>query len=154
LLQKYLAKMESIKMTEAFTSIITELERQKTVIDNALAALRDVDGMKSPAPEVTVKAAPATNVPATRKGRMSPEGKKRLIAALKKRWAAKKTAGSAQPVSAPVAAPKKPAPPAGGMTEDGRRRLAEAMKRRWAVKRAASAVKKTGRKQRGTKKAA
>jgi hypothetical protein len=153
LLQKYPAKMESIKMTEAFTSIITELERQKTVIDNALAALRDIDGMKSPTPEVAAKGAPVRSVPATHKGRMSPDGKKRLIAALKKRWAAKKAAESAQPVSAPVSAPKKPAPPAGGMTEDGRRRLAEAMKRRWAVKRAASAVKKTGRK-RGAKKAA
>jgi hypothetical protein len=146
--------MERIKMTEAFSSIITELERQKTVIDNALAALRDIDGVKSPAPEAAAKGAPAPSAPATRKGRMSPEGKKRLIAALKNRWAAKKAAQSPQPVTAPVAAPKKSAAPTGGMTEDGRRRLAEAMKRRWAVKRAASAVKKTGRKQGAAKKVA
>src|SRR6266700_1017461 len=73
-----------------------------------------------------------------RKGRMTPEGKKRLIAALKRRWAAKRAAEGTS-VSAVVAAP---ATKKHGMTAAGRKRLAEAMRKRWAVKRAGSAVKK------------
>jgi hypothetical protein len=69
---------------------------------------------------------------------MSPEGKARLVAALKKRWAAKKAAQETPAAKAsPVKASRK-----GGMTAEGRKRLAEAMKRRWAVKRTAAQAKK------------
>ena len=95
--------MERIKMAEAFTSIITELEKQKTAIDKALAALRDVSGMESPMPEAAADGVQVPSGPAHRKGRMSPEGKKRLIAAVKKRWAAKKAAENPAVVSAPAA---------------------------------------------------
>jgi hypothetical protein len=77
---------------------------------------------------------------------MSPEGKKRLIKALKKRWAAKKA--GAQAAEAPVTVAETPRKPI--FTPEGRKKLAEAMKRRWAVKRAASAVKKTATKRRKT----
>jgi hypothetical protein len=136
--------MERIRMAEGFTSIITELERQKTAIDKALAALRDIEGIEATAFESPV-AEPASSEPATRKGGMSPEGRKRLIAALKRRWAPKKAAASAPVVSAPAASPHNSASRKVRLTEEGRKRLAEAMKRRWAVKRAASAVKKVGR---------
>jgi hypothetical protein len=77
---------------------------------------------------------------------MSPEGKQRLIAALKRRWAARKRAAKKAAVAGLVATAPGPTPAKrkGGMTPEGRRRLAEALKRRWAVKRAASAVKKAG----------
>lgn len=109
-------------MANGFSSIITQLERQKAAIEKALAALHSLDGSL---PEQA--AAPA---PAKRKGGMTPEGKQRLIAALKKRWAAKKRAAAA--------APAKPARRKVRLTPEGRKRLAEAMKRRWAAKRAAA----------------
>jgi hypothetical protein len=76
---------------------------------------------------------------------MSEEGKKRLIAALKARWAAKKAAANAPVVSEPAPTAETSAPSKPRFTAEGRKKLADAMKRRWAVKRAASAVKK-GRK--------
>jgi hypothetical protein len=132
---------------DGLASIIERLERQRAGIDKALAALRDVDGTE------TSEATP--EAPATRKRGMTPEGKKRLITALKKRWALKKAESEAAeglPVNrrsegqkrryaeknaaAPVAAKK--ATRKGAISEEGRLRLAEAMKRRWAVKRAAA----------------
>lgn len=116
-------------LTEGLTGIISQLERQKTAIDRALAALRDVEGIE-PAEAAPV---PAITGPATRKN----AGRNRRSLAQKKRWALKRAAEAATPTVPTKAAPRK-----AGMTEDGRRRLAEAMKRRWAVKRASSAVKK------------
>jgi hypothetical protein len=127
---------ENQNLTDGLTSIIAQLEHQKTAIEKALAALRDVEG--------TVDEGPTVSTPATRKGGMSPEGKKRLIKALKKRWAAKKA--GAQAAEAPVTVAETPRKPI--FTPEGRKKLAEAMKRRWAVKRAASAVKKTATKKR------
>jgi len=120
-------------MTDGLDGIIKQLERQKKVIERAVAALRDVEG---------------TPAPATRKGGMTPAGRRRLSAALKKRWAAKRAAEGA-PAASPAKAERRKA----RLTPEGRKRLAESMKRRWAVKRAASAVKKTARKTRAAKKA-
>ena len=100
-------------MPDGFSEIITQLERQRSAIDNALAALRDMDGIApqteyapatvkrrgrppaSRAEESSTPAPVAQSVPASRKGGMSPEGKARLVAALKARWAAKKAAEGA-----------------------------------------------------------
>jgi len=71
---------------------------------------------------------------------MSPEGKARLVAALKARWTAKKAAEGASVKKSGAATNK------GGMTEEGRARLAESMRKRWAVKRTAAQAKKRGRK--------
>jgi len=130
-------------MAQGFDSIIAQLEQQKAAIDKALAALRDVNGTGAPA-----ETEAASETPATRKSGMSPEGKQRLVAALKKRWAAKKRAAKkAAAASAPAetgssAIEETPAPRKANFTPEGRKRLADAMKRRWAVKRAGSAVKK------------
>jgi hypothetical protein len=50
---------------------VTVAATQKTAIERALAALREMDGSASQPEE--------TAAPATRKGGMTPEGKKRLI---------------------------------------------------------------------------
>jgi hypothetical protein len=113
-------------LLDGLTSIIAQLEKQKTAIERALAALREVEGIGSAAP------APASSAPARRKSN------KRSLAQ-KARWAAKRAAEPVRPAPAAKAARK------GGMTPEGRKRLAEAMKKRWAVKRAGAAVK-TGRK--------
>jgi hypothetical protein len=118
-------------MADQRTGIIDQLERQKTAIERALAALRNIEGT----PET---ASPTSTGPAKRKGAMTPAGRRRLSEALKKRWAAKKAA-----TGTPAAAsPKKLAQRRVRITPEGRQRLAEAMRRRWAVKRTAAQAKK------------
>jgi hypothetical protein len=64
---------------------------------------------------------------------MSAAGRRAIIAATKKRWAAIRAAKSkAVPVKAPVPAKK------GSLTEAGRLALSVAMKKRWAKKKAAA----------------
>jgi hypothetical protein len=65
-----------------------------------------------------------------RKRHLSPEGRRRIIEATKKRRAAKRANGAANT-----------APRRGAMSPAGRKRLALAMKKRWA------AAKKAGKKQ-------
>jgi hypothetical protein len=123
-------------MADQLNGIIAQLERQKTAIERALAALRDIDGTAETTPAPTL-----TDV-VKRKGGMTPARRRRLSEALKKRWAAKKAA-----TGAPAAAsPQKPAQRRVRITPEGRQRLAEAMRRRWAVKRTAAQAKKRGRK--------
>lgn len=112
-------------MTNGLNEVIEQLEQQKTAIDRALAALREVGGGTS-------TAAPSVGRPgkAARKGGMTPEGRRRLSEALKKRWAAKR-AGSTVKSAVKAKAKRK-----GGMTAEGRKRLSEALKKRWAAKRA------------------
>lgn len=57
--------------------IVKELEAQQRAITTALEVLRGADG-----PEATIPPNPKT-----RKGTMTPEGRRRLSAALKARWA-------------------------------------------------------------------
>ena len=116
--------------------VIASLERRKTAIEQALEALREIDAVDGQQPGVEVAAAVTSGGP-KRRGGMTPEGRKRLSAALKKRWAAKKTAeGAAARVTKEAPATKKRA-----FSAATRKRMAEAMRKRWAVKRAGSAVK-------------
>ncbi len=114
-------------MTNGLKEVIKGLEKRKTAIERALAALREVDGTVAESAPV---AAPARRGRAKRKGGMTPEGRKRLSEALKKRWAAKRAASQV-----------KPAKRKGGMTPEGRKRLSEALRKRWAAKKAAAAKK-------------
>jgi hypothetical protein len=123
-------------MTNGLDEIIQKLEQQRTAIDRALDALREVEG---PASGNAASSSPAA-AKATRKGGMTPEGRRRLSEALKARWAAKRAGSPAAPAT-------KKAVRKGGMTPEGRKRLSEALRKRWAAKRAASATKKGGRKQ-------
>jgi hypothetical protein len=114
-------------MTE-IANIINQLETQKAAIEQALEALRDFGETGSITPRKSVgKAAP------TRKGGMTPEGRRRLALAMKRRWAAKRTGAQAK-----KSATKKKT----GLTAAGRRELAESMKRRWAAKRSGAQAKK------------
>jgi hypothetical protein len=127
-------------MADALKDVIRQLEQQGKAIETALAALREVadagtDERSAPEPSVVKRGRPAK-----RKGGMSPEGKQRLIAALKKRWAAKKAAQSSAPPAIP--SETRPARTKPRFSAEGRKRLAEAMKRRWAAKRTATQAKK------------
>ena len=81
-------------MAAGLKDVITQLEQQKDAIERALSALREVEGVAAEIP-TPVRPVASGGTKATRKGGMSPEGKQRLIAALKKRWAAKKAAEAA-----------------------------------------------------------
>ena len=125
-------------MTDGLSGIITQLERQRTAIEHALEALRNVDGTEA---NGTQAAAPGSAP--KRKGGMTPAGRRRLSLALKKRWAAKRAA-------AEVSVPAKAVPRKGTLTPAGRQRLAAAMRKRWALAKAAvttpiKAAKKAGR---------
>jgi hypothetical protein len=141
---------ENHPMENGIKDVVARLEKQKTAIDRALEALRGIEYGDGNQPGVEATEVGLSSGP-ERKGRMTPEGKKRLIAALKKRWAAKRAAEGTS-ASTAVAAP---ATKKRGMTAAGRKRLAEAMRKRWAVKRAgSSAVKRAGRKRAATPAAA
>ena len=107
---------------EALTDIIRQLERQARALERALLALREVSGTDQPATRSTTKES------APRKRGLTPEGRRRLALLMKRRWAAKRTAGQA----------KKASRKRGGLTAAGRQKLAEAMRKRWAAKRSAA----------------
>jgi hypothetical protein len=73
-----------------FTDIISRLENQKATIDKALAALREFEGDAPVTSEAPKRGRPAKSVeaPGKKKRTMSEEGRKRIAAASKKRWAA------------------------------------------------------------------
>ena len=109
-------------------NVISQLETQRSAIDRAISALREVAG-KSP-----LATMPGNNGQ-RRKRHLSPEGRRRIVEATKKRWAAQRANGTGS-ASKRTASSRR-----GVMSAAGRRRLALAMKKRWA------AAKKAGKKQ-------
>jgi len=83
-------------MAEGISQIVASLEKQKQSIEKALAALRELDGTPAGMPRRGrprgSAAAPAAKQ--SRRGRISPEGRRRLAEAMRRRWAVKR-AGSA-----------------------------------------------------------
>jgi hypothetical protein len=140
-----LLRSTGVKMTNGLNEVIKQLEQQRTAIERALLALREIGtaGLESVAPATKKAAAPGGARKAAPKGGMTPEGRRRLSEALKARWAAKKS-DSVTPAATAVAAKTTRK---GGMTPEGRKRLSEALRKRWAAKKAAAApVKRAGRK--------
>jgi hypothetical protein len=110
----------------AIANIIAQLEDQRAAVEQALETLRDFDETGTITPAQATRKSPA------RKRGMTPEGRRRLALAMKRRWAAKRTGAQAKKATAKKA----------GVTAAGRRKLAEAMKRRWAAKRTPAQAKK------------
>jgi hypothetical protein len=87
---------------EGFETIIAELEQQRAAIDNALAALREVDAApvasEGNARSVAQKARWAKKASASpqKKRVLTAAGRKALSEAMKRRWAAKRTAVQAK----------------------------------------------------------
>ena len=128
-------------MTNGLNEVIEKLEQQREAIERALLALREVGGAAASVPVP----APATRPGrAKRKGGMTPEGRKRLSEALRKRWAAKRAASAVRTKTTTKTATKTKRK-AGGMTPEGRKRLSEALKKRWAAKRATAKTSQTKR---------
>ncbi len=82
-------------MADALKDIIKRLEQQRSAIDKALNALREVDGNTaggggSAAAEPGSGGGPATAKRGRRKGGITAEGRRRLSESLRARWAAKR----------------------------------------------------------------
>ncbi len=110
--------------------IVADLKSERDRIARAISALLDGAGL-------TARPGRKAMVP-KRSGGITPAGRRRLAAAMKARWAARRAqlAGASSKAGAKVgAAPKK----RGGLTAAGRKRLSEAMKRRWAERKKAAA---------------
>jgi hypothetical protein len=110
--------------------IVAELKTEQDRIGRAINALLDGAGVTEPTRQSGRKA-----VAPKRSGGITPAGRRRLAAAMKARWAARRAKSA--PISnkatavAKAAAPKK----RGGLTPAGRKRLSEMMKKRWAERR-------------------
>jgi Spy/CpxP family protein refolding chaperone len=76
--------------------IVEELKKERARLDRAIAALDE-----SVSPRVTRKAVVTIQHPATitdkRRGVLTPEGRKRLSLAMKKRWAERRKQGLKKP---------------------------------------------------------
>jgi hypothetical protein len=66
------------------SNVIARLEKQRSNIDNAISALRNLEGNQTAAPKVAA--------PQQKRRRMSAEARKRIADAVRKRWAEKKAA--------------------------------------------------------------
>lgn len=74
---------------DGILEIIRQLEQQRSAIERALEALREVGGSRNAKPT-----SPAV-VSGTKKRRLSPAGRRRIAEAARKRWAAVKAAKKA-----------------------------------------------------------
>lgn len=79
---------------DGFEGIIASLEQQKSAIERALEALRVIEG---PVQEAAVaRPQPRAAAPSKRHGGITAAGRRRLAEAMKRRWAAKRTAAQAK----------------------------------------------------------
>jgi len=82
--------------TNGIDEVIRRLESQKAAVEQALEALRGVyDGEGASAGTASPAKRGNAGKSKTRRG-LSPEGRRRLALAMKRRWAAKRTAGQAK----------------------------------------------------------
>lgn len=104
--------------------IVAELKSEQDRIGRAINALLEGAGLTRP------RGRPRKTVAPKRTGGITPAGRRRLAAAMKARWAARKAKSKGTAVGK-AATPKKH----GGLTAAGRKRLSEMMKKRWAERR-------------------
>jgi hypothetical protein len=100
--------------------IVAELKSEQERIGKAIGALLEGVGLTGPSKRTAAKVGTRK-----RRGGITPAGRRRLAAAMKARWAARRAKSPA--ISAKTTGPKKR-----GLTAAGRKRLSEAMKKRWA----------------------
>jgi len=117
-------------MTEGFAGIIKQLERQKTAIDHALAALREIDGVATPA---TVTGTIAPEAPTGKRRKFSAAVRRKMALAQRARWS--KIKGAAKPPSPPAPEPQKPKR---RISAEGMKRIIAATKKRWRLQKAAA----------------
>ena len=114
-------------------SAISELERQRDAIDTALSALRAIE-MPGATRDVSNNSAGSTR----KRRRLSAEGRRNIIAALKKRWAAKRAAPDGSGASQKAAPAKKAKKRT--LSAEARKKMADAAKKRWAAQKKKAAA--------------
>ena len=117
-------------MTDALQGIIKQLERQKTAIERALLALREVE---VPATISQVEPATMLEVPARKGKKRSAAVRKRMKEAQRLRWA--KIRGESEQ---PAPAMPEPSKPKRQISAEGMKRIIAATKKRWRLQRAAA----------------
>ena len=105
--------------------IVAELKSEQDRIGRAINALLEGAGLTGP-----TRRSPRKAVAPKRPGGITPAGRRRLAAAMKARWVARR-AKSARISNKATAVAKAAAPKkrSGGLTAAGRKRLSEAMKK-------------------------
>ena len=101
--------------------IVADLKSEQARIERAIDALLEGVGLTR-----QTKRTPRKAVTPKRRGGMTPAGRKRQAAAMRRYWAARRAKSAPK-----TAVPKKRG---GGLTPAGRKRLSEMMKKRWAEK--------------------
>jgi len=81
-------------MAGGLNGIIARLEEQKSAIERALSALRQIGGSGVQSREEKPPA--LRKIQTKRKRGITPEGRKRIAEAMKRRWAVKRTAVQAK----------------------------------------------------------
>ena len=117
-------------------TIISQLERQQAAIERALAALREIEGIET----ATARGQERPQKKRSRKRRMSAEGRARIGAATRKRWADKRAAEAASTAKKASTATRRKRKR--NISPEGRARIAAAARKMWAAKK--SATKKAG----------
>ncbi len=116
-------------MTDSLNGIINHLERQKTAIERALLALREVDDSATAAQDERVT---APESPIHRRRRFSAAFRRKMALAQKARWANVRGQTELPP---PAAEPPKPKR---RISAEGMKRIIAATKKRWRLQRAAA----------------
>ena len=109
-------------------AVISQLETQREAIQRALEALRSISGSSS----LSSGAKGAAPRGRTRKRRLSPEGRARIIAATKKRWAAQRAAQGRNAKAGTANTGKRKRRK---LSAEARKKIAEAQRKRWAEQR-------------------
>jgi hypothetical protein len=118
-------------MAGALNGIIDQLERQKTAIERALTALRQIEGIAAPAMATEIKS-PAEAPTLTRR-KFSAASRRKMALAQKARWA--KITGE---IEAPSPLAPEPPRPKRWISAEGMKRIIAATKKRWRLKKAAA----------------
>ena len=111
-------------------AVISQLETQREAIQRALEALRGISGSSSLS---SAKSTAPRGRP--RKRRLSPEGRARIIAATKRRWAAHK---AAQGKNAKAGMPNTGKRKRRKLSAEARKKMGDAARKRWAERRKAA----------------
>lgn len=131
-------------MTDGIANIIDQLERQKSAIERALAALREVDGSSARATQSTPQSGSGakkaagktadTPEPGTgKRKKFSAAARKKMARAQQARWAKIKGENAAPSVAA-----SEPSKPKRKISPEGIKRIVAATKKRWRLQRAAA----------------
>ena len=111
------------------------------IIKSQTATPRSASAAKTP---VAVAPAKPVKAPKAKKRTMSAEGRARISAATKARWAARRAGKAAKVVVATRAGKPAKVKKKSGLTPEGRAKLAANMKARWAARKAGKPAAKVG----------